>query len=63
VVAEECDKTVVQVVVNWTMQRKGGASVLCGKLECFGFELDDGLRTATKCRIAVAGGFKDRESC
>jgi aryl-alcohol dehydrogenase-like predicted oxidoreductase len=30
VVAEQCDKTVAQVVVNWTMQRTGITSVLCG---------------------------------
>jgi aryl-alcohol dehydrogenase-like predicted oxidoreductase len=30
VVAEQCGKTVAQVVVNWTMQRKGITSVLCG---------------------------------
>ena len=30
VVAEQCGKTVAQVVVNWTMQRDGITSVLCG---------------------------------
>jgi aryl-alcohol dehydrogenase-like predicted oxidoreductase len=30
VVAQQCEKTVAQVVVNWTMQREGITSVLCG---------------------------------
>jgi len=30
VIAGECGKTVAQVVVNWTMQRPGIGSVLCG---------------------------------
>ena len=29
-IAAECDKTVAQVVINWTMQRPGIGSVLCG---------------------------------
>ena len=30
VIAAECDRTVAQVVINWSMQRPGIGSVLCG---------------------------------